>query len=57
MKKLFALLFAIASSAGVAMAGVGFPAPGVPEINPATAIGALTLLGGSILVIRARLKK
>ena len=54
MKKFLALLFVIATASGSAMAGV---ATSVPEINPASAIGALTLLGGSILVLRARLKK
>ena len=54
MKKLLALLFVMATAAGNAMAAV---APTVPEINPASAVGALTLLGGSILVLRARLKK
>jgi len=53
MKKLFGLFFAIASTAGVAMAG-GFTAP---EINSASAYSALALLGGGILVIRARLKR
>ena len=55
MKKLLAVLLAIAGMSGVALAGVNFPR--VPEINPTSAIGALTLLGGSILVLRARLKK
>jgi hypothetical protein len=46
----------VVGMAGIALAGNG-PAPRVPEINPATALGALALLGGSVLVIRARLKK
>ena len=54
MKKLLAVMFVIASASVSAMAGF---APSVPEINPTTALGALTLLGGSILVLRARLKK
>ena len=53
MKKLVVLLFAIVGTSVVAMAG----GQRVPEINPATAVGALTLLGGAILVLRARLKK
>ena len=56
MKRLLGLAYMIVGSAGVAMAGSP-PVPGVPEIDPATATGALALLGGSILVIRARLKK
>lgn len=54
MRGLLSLACLIVGTAGVAMAGT---APSVPEINPATALGALTLLGGSVLVIRARLKR
>jgi len=62
MKKVMGLMFAIASASVVAMAGFELiddvtAATGVPEINPASAVGALTLLGGAILVLRARLKK
>jgi len=53
MKKLLAALFVIATASVSAMAG----RVSVPEINPTSAIGALTLLGGSILVLRARLHK
>ena len=53
MKKAIGLLFVIAAaSVSARAAGVT-----VPEINPASAVGALTLLGGAILVLRARLKK
>ena len=54
MKKLLAVLFVIATASVGAMASLP---TSVPEINPTTALGALTLLGGSILVLRARLKK
>jgi hypothetical protein len=54
MKKFIGVLVAIATTAGNAMAAF---APSVPEINPTAAIGALSLLGGSVLVVRARLKK
>lgn len=54
MKKLLGLLFVIATAAVVAMAGDNGQ---VPEINATSAVGALTLLGGAILVLRARLKK
>jgi len=54
MKKLLAVLFVIATASVSAMAGT---ITTVPEINPTSAIGALTLLGGSILVLRARLHK
>ena len=43
MKRLLGLVYIIAGTAGVALAGTGTPS--VPEINPATALGALTLLG------------
>ena len=52
MKRLLGVLFVIATATVVAMAGKQ-----VPEIAPASAVGALTLLGGAILVLRARLKK
>ena len=53
MKKAIGVLFVIAGTSVVAMAaGVT-----VPEINPASAVSALALLGGAVLVIRARLKK
>ncbi len=56
MKKAIGLMFVIASVSIVAMAGVP-TVPPVPEINPASAVGALALLGGGIAVLRARLKK
>jgi LPXTG-motif cell wall-anchored protein len=39
---------------GVVLAGV---LPSVPEISPATGVGAIALLSGALLVIRARRKK
>ena len=54
MRKFLAVLFVMAGTSGVAMAG-GITR--VPEINPTTALGALTLLGGSVLVLRARMKR
>ena len=53
MKRLLGVLFVIATATVSAMAQI----EAVPEINPASAAGALTLLGGAILVLRARLKK
>ena len=53
MKRLLGVLFVIAAASVSAMAA-GIT---VPEINPASAVSALTLLGGGILVIRARRKK
>ena len=40
-------------------AGIAFPCgvPNVPEIDPAAGIGALALLSGAVLVLRARTKK
>lgn len=40
-------------TAGFAFAGFTT----VPEIDPATGIGALTLLSGALLVVRARRKR
>lgn len=54
MRKMFAVVLMIAGASIGAVAAVPV---GVPEINPATAVSALTLLGGSILVLRARLKR
>jgi hypothetical protein len=44
-----ALLFI--GAAGLALAGGGIAAP---EIDPATGVGALSLLAGGLLVLRAR---
>jgi hypothetical protein len=48
----FVLLFI--GTAGFALAGVAVAAP---EIDPATGLGALTLLSGGLLVLRARRNK
>ena len=48
----FALL--LVGTAGLALAG---GIPHVPEVDPAMGIGALTLLSGAVLVIRARRKR
>jgi LPXTG-motif cell wall-anchored protein len=44
----------LVGAAGSAMAGV---AAVTPEIDSATAVGALALLSGALLVIRSRRKK
>jgi LPXTG-motif cell wall-anchored protein len=54
MTKLAAFALLLIGTAGMAVAGE--PAS-VPEIDPAMAIGALALLSGGLLVIRARRKK
>jgi len=48
----FALL--LIGTAGFAFAGIN---PIVPEIDPGMAVGALALLSGGLLVLRARHKK
>lgn len=54
MRKLLAAMFMMAGTAGVAMAGrVAL----VPEVSPTATVGALTLLGGAVLVVRALLKR
>jgi hypothetical protein len=50
MYKLIAIALTGAALASVALAGQ----VSSPEIDPATAIGALTLLSGAVLVLRAR---
>jgi LPXTG-motif cell wall-anchored protein len=54
MAKYAGLALLLMGTAGMAVAGG--PA-GVPEIDSAMAIGALALLSGGLLVIRARRKK
>lgn len=52
--KIIGLTMLLVGAAGSAMAGV----PAVtPEIDSATAVGALALLSGALLVIRSRRKK
>ena len=52
MKKLSGVLLLLAGSAVVAMGGTKL----VPEIDPSSAVGALALLAGGLLVIRGRRK-
>jgi hypothetical protein len=54
MKNHIGLLLLLIGSAGVVSAGF---LPTVPEIDATTGIGALALLGGGLLVIRARRHK
>lgn len=54
MAKYAGLALLLIGTAGMAVAGGVAP---VPEIDPAMAIGALALLSGGLLVIRARGKK
>ena len=54
MQKVLGLMLAIAGISGVAMAVATAP---VPEISPTSAVSALTLLGGSVLVLRSRRRK
>lgn len=51
MKTLFGYALLIAGIAGQAMAGI--PSP---EIGASTAMGALTLVSGAVLVLRSRRK-
>jgi hypothetical protein len=54
MQTMLSLLFVMAAASQVALAQT---APSVPEINPATAVTALTLLGGGLLVLRSKFRK
>ena len=49
--KIFGLLLLVMGMSGAAMAGA------VPEIDGGSAVGALCLLSGAIVLIRSRLKK
>ena len=51
--KFAGLVLLLMGLSGFAFAGT----PNVPEISAATGVGALTLLSGAVLVIRARRKK
>jgi hypothetical protein len=53
MTKTIAMLCVMLGVAGFAMAGN----PVAPEIDAASGIGAITLLSGAVLVLRARRKK
>jgi hypothetical protein len=54
MKNYIGLALLLIGSAGIVSAGV---VPTVPEIDATTGVGALTLLTGGLLVIRARRNK
>lgn len=54
MRYVFQLLLLTMAVAGFAAAN---DVPQVPEISPGTAASALTLLGGALLVLRARRKR
>lgn len=54
MRKFIGLTLILIGSASFAIAGAIIT---VPEIDPATAVGALALLSGGLLVLRARRKK
>jgi len=54
MNKAIGLMFVIVSASIFAMAGAPTPAP---EFGAPTVLGVLSLIGGGILVLRARLKK
>ncbi len=53
MKKILGTLMVIAGIATVASAGITTP-PSTPEIGGASALSALTLISGAVLVIRSR---
>ena len=56
MKKILSFALLLLGMAGSLMAqGPGFP--GAPEIDPGSAVSALVLLSGSLLVLRARRKR
>jgi hypothetical protein len=52
----FGLGLALSMSAGVARAGGG-GSHGVPEVDPASALSALTLLTGGFLLITDRIRR
>jgi hypothetical protein len=54
MTKITGYLLLLVGAAGTAFAGLNAI---VPEIDPAMGIGALTLLSGGLLVLRARRNK
>ncbi|HUA62029.1 MAG TPA: hypothetical protein VML19_24945 [Verrucomicrobiae bacterium] len=56
MKRVLSAIVLLMAVAVVALAGAVAP-PSTPEIDGATAVGALTLLGGTLVVIRAWRKR
>ena len=55
MIKIASIALMLIGTAGFAMASLGVA--GAPEIDPASAVGAVALLSGSLLVLRARRRK
>jgi hypothetical protein len=55
MKRTTGILLLLTGSAAVAMAGATVAV--TPEIDPATAVGALVLIAGGLAVIRGRRRK
>lgn len=54
MKNVLQLVLLAVTVAGIALAG---DRPAVPEIGAGTAVTALALLGGGLLIVRARRKR
>jgi len=54
MTKIVGMTLLLIGVAGFATAAVG--TVGAPEIDPTSAVGALTLLSGAVLVMRGRKK-
>lgn len=54
MRITFALTLLLMGLSGATYAGVVTPAP---EIDPAAAVGALSLIGGAMLILRTRKRR
>jgi hypothetical protein len=54
LMKLFGMIVLLLGVAGIALAN---PTYGVPEIDPGSGAMAVSLLGGSLLVLRGRKKR
>ncbi len=52
--KIIGIMLLVAGAVGVASAGV---VPSAPEIDATSAVGALALLSGSLLILKSRRKK
>ena len=57
MKKAIKLLLLTVALAGFALANDVAPAPTVPEIDASSAVGAVGLLAGAVLLFQTRRKK
>ena len=55
--KIVTAMLLLSGLASLAFASFPTAPASVPEIGPASAVGALTLLSGALLVIRGRRKK